>query len=434
MYSDALAKNYASECEITAVCDRNKGHADRYVRRLAGFGVTVRDYPAEDFERMISDQKPDCVIVTTMDSTHADYICRAMELGCDVITEKPMTIDAERCQRIVDTQRRTGRKCTVTFNYRYSPPRTQVKDLLMSGIIGEILSVEFHWMLDTSHGADYFRRWHRNKANSGGLMVHKATHHFDIINWWLSTVPVQVFAVGGRNFYLPETADRYGLADRAERCLDCPEMKKCPFPLDMRSNENLNDLYLANEKYDGYFRDRCVFSPQIDIEDTMHVIVNYASGAAMSYSLHAFMPWEGYVVTFVGTKGRIEHKCEETVYINGDGTVPGALKAEGTWLRVYPHFAPAYSIDVWQGEGGHGGGDGILLDDIFLSERREDRFLRAADQRAGAYSILCGIAANESMASGQPVRIESLVSGLELPDYTSMPSPCEPLPLGKRTP
>jgi predicted dehydrogenase len=78
----------------------------------------------------------------------------------------------------------------VTFNYRYSPFRSQVKELLMSGEIGDVLSVDFHWLLNTVHGADYFRRWHSNKAISGGLMVHKATHHFDLVNWWLSDMPV----------------------------------------------------------------------------------------------------------------------------------------------------------------------------------------------------------------------------------------------------
>ncbi len=111
--------------------------------------------------------KPDAVIITTKDCHHDEYACRAMELGCDVITEKPMTTEAEKCQRIVDTQKKTGRKCTVTFNYRYSPPRTQVKDVLMSGVIGEVLSVDFTWLLDTRHGADYFRRWHRNKVELG---------------------------------------------------------------------------------------------------------------------------------------------------------------------------------------------------------------------------------------------------------------------------
>jgi len=334
-----------------------------------------------------------------------------------VITEKPMTTTALKCQRIFDTIQATGKKLRVTFNYRYSPPRTQIKDLLMSGLIGQILSIDFHWLLDTSHGADYFRRWHRSKGNSGGLMVHKATHHFDLINWWLSSIPVSVYATGHRRFYTPLQANEYGLQNRSERCLDCPEAAKCRFYLDLKQFDGLTRLYLDNEEYDGYYRDRCVFSDQMDIEDSMNVLVEYQNGVKMTYSLNAFMPWEGYIVTFNGSKGRIEHRCEETVYISGDGSVPGALKSTGTTIYVYPHFAPAYGIDIWTAEGGHGGGDAPLLDDIFNPVTPVDPYLRSADQRAGAYSILTGIAANESMLKRQVIRIDELVRGLEMPDY-----------------
>ena len=219
MYTEALLQEFTGTSELVALCDSNEGRLQLRADLAREQGVEVKTYLASDFERMLSETRPDVVIVTTKDCTHDEYICRAMELGCDVITEKPMTTDAEKCQRIIDTQRRTGRKCRVTFNYRYSPPRTQIKELLMSGVIGEVLSVDFHWLLDTHHGADYYRRWHRNKANSGGLMVHKATHHFDLVNWWLSAVPVEVFASGSKKIYTPQTADRYGLAQRGERWL-----------------------------------------------------------------------------------------------------------------------------------------------------------------------------------------------------------------------
>ena len=103
-----------------------------------------------------------------------------------------MTTTPEKAQRILDACKRNGRHVRVTFNYRYSPPRTQVKDLLMNGDIGDVLSVDFTWLLNTVHGADYFRRWHSHKAISGGLMVHKATHHFDLVNWWLGAQPESV--------------------------------------------------------------------------------------------------------------------------------------------------------------------------------------------------------------------------------------------------
>ncbi|MEW5718981.1 MAG: Gfo/Idh/MocA family oxidoreductase, partial [Chloroflexota bacterium] len=365
MYSEALVEQFRDNCDLVALCDTNEGRLRLRAEWARARGVEVKTYPADQFGRMIAEAKPDVVIVTTMDATHDQYICRAMELGCDVITEKPMTTDEKKCQRILDAQKKTGRKCTVTFNYRYAMPRTQVKDLLMSGVIGNVVSVDFHWLLDTRHGADYFRRWHRNKRNSGGLMVHKATHHFDLMNWWLSSVPETVYAFGARNFYRPETADRYGFTNRGKRCHGCPEAVKCPFYLDLAEYPALKSMYLENEKYDGYFRDQCVFSPDIDIEDTMDVTVRYRSGATLSYSLHSFMPWEGYTIAFNGTKGRLEHFCQETIYISGDGSVPGELVFEGTKIKVFPHFQSGYEVPLQLSSGGHGGADPILLNDLF---------------------------------------------------------------------
>lgn len=428
MYSTAIVEDFKDSSELVALCDSNPGRLQQCADWARTHGVAVKSYLADDFERMIAECRLDAVIVTTPCATHPPYICRAMELGCDVITEKAMAVDAEQCQRIIDTQKKTGRSCQVTFNYRYSPPRTQIKDLLMSGIIGEVLSLDFHWLLDTRHGADYFRRWHRHKENSGGLLVHKATHHFDIINWWLSTIPLSVFAAGERVFYTPQTADRYGLSRRGERCHGCAEAARCPFYLDV-STGPLGDMYFKNEHYDGYYRDRCVFSADMDIEDSMNLVVRYANNATMTYSLNAFMPWEGYMVFFNGTKGRLEHTAQESVYISGDGTVPGALKREGTHIRIFPHFKPAYEIDVWTGTGGHGGGDIVMLKDIFDPPAEPDKYLRAADQRGGAYSILTGIAANESIKTGGVVNVRDLVSGIGLPDYPPMPGSRQPIPL-----
>lgn len=426
-YFHSLVDRYQKCTELVALCDSNPGRLQLATDAIRAKGVPVRAYLAADFEKMIAETKPDCVLVTTRDCFHDEYLCRAMELGCHAITEKPMTTTAAKCRRIITTQHKTGRQCRVTFNYRYSPPRTQIKDLLMTGIVGDVLSVDFHWLLNTAHGADYFRRWHRNRENSGGLLVHKATHHFDLVNWWLSTVPESVFAVGARKFYTPKTALRYGLKRRGERCLDCPEAKRCPYFMDLKAYPDTRALYLDQEKHDGYFRDRCVFSDQIDIEDTMHVIVRYLNGVSMSYSLHAFMPWEGYIIAINGSKGRLEHKCMETVYVSGDGTVPGELINSGTTTVMYPHFKQPYSIPIWTGEGGHGGGDDPLLDDLFLPRVPRDKYLRAADQRSGAYSILVGVAANRSMTTGKPVRIDDLVPDIGLPDYPAMPSPDAPI-------
>jgi predicted dehydrogenase len=431
MYREAVMKTYPEHCQMVGFCDLNEGRlklAQAHARELGAGEVPV--YPAADFDRMIRETKPDVVIVTTKDGTHDQYIVRAMELGCDVMSEKPMTTEEKKCRAILDTQRKTGRKIIVTFNYRYSPHRTQVKDLLMSGVIGDVQSVDFHWLLDTTHGADYFRRWHSHKADSGGLMVHKATHHYDLVNWWLSAVPVTVVANGKRDFYTPQMAKRLGLQSYHERCHTCPEKDKCTFFLDLAGKENLKALYLDNEKYDGYFRDRCVFRPDIDIEDTMNVIVKYNTGVTLSYSLNAFNAWEGYHIAFNGTKGRLEHGMQEKVYVFGDDNTPGAVKPEGTYIRIYPMRAPAYAVPLWpSGTGGHAGGDAVMLADLFLPQPPADKYLRAADQRAGAYSILTGAAANHSMLSDKPVNIADLVPNIPLPEYPPMPAHDIPVPM-----
>jgi hypothetical protein len=144
--------------------------------------------------------------------------------------------------------------------------------------------------------------------------------------------------------------------------------------------------------------------------------------------LNAFMPWEGYVVSFNGSKGRLEHQCQETVYVSGDGSVPGALRPEGTTIRVYPHFRPAFEVPVWEAIGSHGGGDDLLLKDLFDPPSEPDTYRRAADQRSGAYSILTGVAANLSMQMGTLVAIADLVQGIGQPDYTPMPVRDTPLP------
>lgn len=433
LYQDGIESVHARWAELVAVCDANPGRIELARRRSARHGAVVPPgYLARDFGQMLRECRPEVVIVTTSDASHHDYLVQSMEAGCDVITEKPMTTDVEKCREILEARQRTGRRCRVTFNYRYSPPRSQVKELLMSGEIGDVLSVDFHWLLNTHHGADYFRRWHAEKRNSGGLFVHKATHHFDLVNWWLGAMPQRVVATGKRDFYTPEMARRMGLSGAHVRCRTCPEKDRCGFYLDLEASPTLKALYLEQEHHDGYWRDRCVFRPEIDIEDTMNALVTYDTGATLSYSLNAFNAWEGYTVAFNGTKGRIEHSIVESVYVNGTETVQGGVAQDGVSTRVIPLRGSAYEVEPWSAEGDHGGGDRLMLEDIFLPEPAPDRYLRAADERAGASSILVGIAANRSLQTGAHVRIEDLMPGLARPDFAPMPSRFDPVPMPER--
>jgi predicted dehydrogenase len=429
MYTHAITGKFRDANELVAVSDNNAGRAALAVKAIAATGASKpKAYSASDFDRMIRETKPQTVIVTTPDATHNDYIVRALDAGCDVITEKPMTTTPEKAQSILDACKRNGRHVRVTFNYRYSPPRTQVKDMLMSGEIGDVLSVDFNWLLNTVHGADYFRRWHSNKAISGGLMIHKATHHFDLVNWWLGAQPETVVAVGKREFYTPEMARRMGLKSAHERCRTCPEKNACTFYFDLAADPGLKALYLDNEQHDGYFRDQCVWRPEINIEDTMNVVVRYDTGTTLSYSLNAFNSWEGYHIAFNGTKGRIEHSIVEQAGVAGADETQGKIKDDGVTTRIIPLRGAPREIEPWTGTGGHGGGDDVMLTEIF-GDAPADKYKRASDERGGAYSMLVGAAANQCFKTGQSVRIDQLVTGLTPPDRAPMPSRTASLPM-----
>jgi predicted dehydrogenase len=312
----------------------------------------------------------------------------------------------------------------VAFNYRYSPRNSALRQIIRSGAIGTVTSVHFEWLLDISHGADYFRRWHRSKSNSGGLQIHKAAHHFDLMNWWLDDVPSRVFASGGLRFYGSANAALRGIQGRPDR--GTHDGDRDPFDLDLRRDERLKQLYLDNESHDGYRRDLDVFSDGITIEDNLAVVVDYLGGATLSYSLNAHSPWEGYRVAVNGTEGRAELDVAERVAVIPDeiGHVPfdlaevedGALggdRVPGERLLLQRHWEIARQIDIPTGLGAHGGGDAMLLADVF-NRTSEDPLMRRADYLDGLRSVAVGIAANQSMATGSPRSIDDLGLGVDL--------------------
>lgn len=384
-----LAEQYTESAVLAGVYDLNPARAV-YVARACG------SVPAfADFDEMLRVTRPDCVIVATVDRTHHDYIIRALDAGCEVISEKPLTVNAEKCRAILAAERRCGRRVLVTFNLRFVPYVTRVKELLRAGAIGRVLNVDLEWHLDRRHGADYFRRWHRRKENSGGLLVHKATHHFDMINWWLDEEPERVFAFGTRRFYGPTRAER------GERCSTCRHTATCDFYVDYADDPLLRDLYFAAEAHDGYYRDRCVFDEEIDIEDTMTVAVRYAGGAQLSYSLVAYSPYEGWRATLTGTEGRLE------VGIVQSG--PDA-ETESDVITVYDARGGRSHHSIPRAAGEHGGADVMLRDRLFGTGARPDPLSHMAGSRAGALSMLIGAAANQSMETGLPANIADLLA------------------------
>jgi len=431
MYIRAIFGKHADTAELVAFSDVNPGRVEFYqklIQELGSPGPVASLEPA-DLTAFVQANNIDRIIVTTPDYTHADYIVEGLRAGADVVVEKPLTIDAESCRRIVQAVHETGRNVVVTFNYRYSPRNSALKEIIQSGVIGKVTSIDFSWVLDTVHGADYFRRWHREKKNSGGLLIHKASHHFDLVNWWIDDVPERVFASGGLKFYGDKNAAERGLGPRPERGTPdagAPAGEKDPFALDLREDERLKALFLDNEHYDGYRRDQDVFTGGITIEDNLALVVEYQGGPRLSYSLNAHSPWEGYRVAVNGTEGRAElevveraavlHSADRKTVVDPSATPieeEDAVRRNGERLVVQRHWEAAYEVPIINGEGGHGGGDELLLSDLFNGPG-EDPLGRPSGYLDGLRSVSVGIAGNRSLETSLPVRVEDLDLGADL--------------------
>src|SRR4029453_9129672 len=370
MYIREIYGQHADVADPAALSDGNQGRGEFSQEPIKELGGTepVASFEPGKLTQFIQANGIERVIVTTPDYTHADYIVEALEAGADVVVEKPLTIDVEGCRRITTAVAETGRNVVVTFNYRYSPRNTALKEIIQNGVIGKVTSIDFTWVLDTVHGADYFRRWHREKKNSGGLLIHKASHHFDLVNWWIDDVPDKVYASGGLRFYGDKNAAERGLGARPERgTLD--SNANDPFALDLRDDDKLRELYYENEKFDGYRRDQDVFTEGITIEDNLALTVDYDGGPTLSYSLTAHSPWEGYRVAVNGTGGRAEldvveraavvHGTDKKTVVDPSATPveeDDAVRRNGERLVVQRHWEPAYEVPIDDGEGGHGGG------------------------------------------------------------------------------
>ena len=140
----------------------------------------------------------------------------------------------------------------------------------------------------------------------------------------------------------------------------------------------------------------------------MGVLVRYKNNAILTYSLNAYMPWEGFRVAFNGTKGRIQLSVIESTYVNAGGDVSEEGAVKKTSITVFPMFDAPYNVEIEKKVGGHGGGDPVLLNDLF-GVQEYDPYNRAASHVDGAMSILTGIAANESIKTGVLVKVKDLV-------------------------
>ncbi|WP_100407345.1 Gfo/Idh/MocA family protein [Bacillus solitudinis] len=414
MFINPVINKFSEQNEIVGLLDTDERRIEICKERFPEL-VNLPAYKTNQFDQMIEETNPTSVIVTSRDDTHIDYILKGLEHNLTVITEKPMVTTVKDAKKVMEAEKKSKGKVIVAFNYRYNAFHRKIKEMILEGKIGRVTSVDLNWYIDTYHGASYFKRWNRKREFSGGLSIHKSTHHFDLVNWWIDQKPEEVFAYGALNYFGKDgelnpspTDNRY--------CGTCNEKPECGYYMRWNSRSQagaVKDDHVLSEgiekseqSYTNYRPDACIFDNEIEIEDTYVASVKYDKGAFLSYSINFSVPFEGYRLAINGTKGRIE-----TQEFHELSRVPFPVPEQT--IDYFPLFGAKESIHVVQGEGTHGGGDPLLQEDIFMGVDPNRPYEILAGAEAGAYSIAVGEGVWRSSKENKPLKVEEMMKETE---------------------
>lgn len=406
------ADDFSQSADLVAVVEIDQARARAFLEKIVpAQHLEIPVFAPEQFDLMVEQARPDTVIVTGPDNTHVGYILAALSADLDVISEKPLVSTAADAARVLEAERASRGTVRVTHNLRYTSRHREIQRRLRAGEIGRLLHVSMDYHVDIRHGASYFLRWNRERARSGGLTIHKGTHHLDLISWWVGSAPTTVYAVGGRDFYGPDSPHRpRGASSPAEvRAQD-------PYYAAQQGSGTFHDD--AAEARHGLFdlpydvqypagRDLTLYDEEIDIEDHVSSLVTFANGATAAYSVNFSSPWEGYRATLIGTHGQLELFVGRTP----DGeTLPG----DGMVVQR-PLFSPATQIEIPAVEGGHDGADPMMRRDLFSDDGEEDAELGLrATALDGARAVAAGEAIWRSIEESRIVSVDEL---LQTPTY-----------------
>ncbi len=392
-----IQKYYGEQYEIAGVSDLT---IDKVEDLNSYIDKNFKAY--NDFDLMLAEVRPDVAVIANIDCVHVDYLEKTLAAGVRSVVEKPLCVDAKQSQRVRDAIRKYPNIEAVTaHNMRYHPASLKIKEVLDSGRIGKVRSINFTETLDVDHGASYFQRWNRTMNASGGLLIHKSSHHFDMLNWFIGSYAKNVSAHGDLLAYGENNCpfDKNEIADNCHKCQKTKE--ECRYRTELTGPRYY--LHKSNLEKGDYTPDLCVFSPDIDITDHVSVGIRYKNGVHACYTLCAHSAVESMRVEIEGTIARLEY---EVIYSSD----PNISKSEGDLnghyqiLRVIEFGKPVETVKIPEVKGSHGGADLLMCKDLFGGESSDSK----ATLEDGLQAVLIGIAANESMRTGKVVELESL--------------------------
>ncbi len=200
---DTLLKESKRMVEIVAIYDPSKESCDRV---KAKWELKDGEYKiAQTYQEAINTEGVQWVMIFSPNVYHKEQILCAFDADKHVFTEKPLATSIEGCQEIYEAHNKKSHLIFATgFVLRYAPLYRKTKELLESGKVGRILSIEANENIAPAHGGYIMANWRRHTKIAGPHILEKCCHDLDLINWFCKSLPVKISAMGSREFFKPE--------------------------------------------------------------------------------------------------------------------------------------------------------------------------------------------------------------------------------------
>ena len=390
------ALQHPDELRFVAVAEPNPVRRERFARAHN----IPPEYQFASWEDLIAKgQIADVLFNMTMDQDHYASTVAALQAGYDVLLEKPMAHTLEYNVALVQTAERTGRLLQVCHVLRYTPFFSTLHDILTSGRLGDIITVEHRENVVYWHMAHSFVRgnW-RNVATSAPMILAKCCHDFDILYWNLGERVKRLSSFGSLIHFRPENAPE----GAPPRCTDgCPAAETCPFDA-RRIYLNMNNtgwpitVITDDLSYEGRLRalqegpyGRCVYYCDNDVVDHQIVNMELESGTSVVLVMHGHSHEEARTMRYDGTRATLRGKF---TYVSG-------------WIEIWDHVTNRrIDVNIPPAEGGHGGGDFGVVRAFLRAVRGEREALTSA--REALESHLLAFAAEEARLQGTVVDMD----------------------------
>ncbi|WP_392673602.1 Gfo/Idh/MocA family protein [Streptomyces sp. LN785] len=385
----------------------------------AEFGIAPEQVFAEAADLLAADRVADAVVISSPDACHAEQAVLAAERGYAMLLEKPMALSEGDCARIVDAVGRAGAVFAVGHVLRYTPYTRVLKELLDSGRIGTIVSIEHLEPVGWWHQAhSYVRGNWRRGDESGPMLLTKSCHDLDWLMYIVGETPARVSSFGSLGHFTAANKP----ARATDSCVTCPVEQSCAFsakkiylkclgdpvreywPLSMVTHDMTEAGVLAALEDSPY--GRCVYSCDNDVVDHQVVALEFPSGATASFTMTAFTQLEHRRTRIFGTRGVVE----------GDGDsvrVHDFVTDRTEEYRTSDDHIGASAAD------GHGGGDDALVEAFLAAVASGDPSTLISDARTSLAGHRVVWAAEHARHSGTVVSLDA---------WTSAPDPLPALP------